>query len=182
MQITPSGTCVSVGQLVTGQTPVDVLDDSSAFIDCDDCNGITPTDSCIYITGTSPGGSNGTYTAAGFPFNWSVGDGQTIVLCGDDLVITSGTVTTVYGLDCGVQACAPPENFYKIENCEQQIQGYAEQDYSFQLGDVVQYKINNTGATYCGTIIDIGFFPVTPDYVLQSPASYECDDIIHCNQ
>ena len=182
MQITPSGTCVSVGQLVTGQTPIDVLDDSSAFIDCDDCNGITPTDSCIYITGTSPGGSNGTYTAAGFPFTWTVGDGQTIVLCGDDLVITSGTVTTVYGLDCGVQACAPPENFYKIENCEQQIQGYAEQDYSFQLGDVVQYKINNTGATYCGTIIDIGFFPVTPDYVLQSPQSYECDDTTHCQQ
>ena len=182
MQITPSGTCVSVGQLVTGQTPVDVLDDTTFYTDCDDCNGITPSDVCTYVTGTSPGGSNGTYTAAGFPFNWSVMDGQTIVLCASNFVIISGTVDTITGGSCGVEACPPPENYYKIENCEQQLIGYAEQDYTFSLGDVVQYQINGVGATYCGTIIDIGFFPVTPDYVLAGPIAYECDDIIHCNQ
>ena len=182
MQITPSGTCVTVGQLVTGETPVDVLDDTTFYTNCDDCNGIVPTDVCTYVTGTSPGGSNGTYTAAGFPFNWSVMDGQTIVLCASNFVIISGTVTTITGGSCGVKACPPPEDFYKIENCEQQLIGYAEQDYLFALGDVVQYQINGVGATYCGTIIDTGFFPVTPDYVLAGPIAYECDDIIHCAQ
>ena len=182
MQITPSGTCVSVGQLVTGQTPTDVLDDSTFYTDCDDCNGITPTDVCTYVTGTSPGGSNGTYTAAGFPFNWSVMDGQTIVLCASNFVIISGTVDVTTGKNCGVNACPPPPTYYKIENCEQPLIGYAEQDYIFGLNDVVQYQINGVGATYCGTIIDIGFFPVTPDYVLAGPVAYECDDVIHCSQ
>ncbi len=182
MQFTVSGTCVSVGQLITGETPTDVLQDLTFYVDCDACNGIVPTDVCTYVTGTSPGGSNGTYTAAGFPFNWSVGDGQTIVLCASDFVITSGTVDTITGLDCGEGAnCPPPEDLYTIEDCETGILDTASSLTPHAVGSVVQYRVGGVGATYCGTVISVGFVPVTPAWVLTG-LEYECGDVIHCAQ
>jgi hypothetical protein len=185
MQFTVSGTCVSVGQLVTGQIPTDVLDDSQFYIDCNACNGIVATDVCTYITGTDQGQSNGTYVNLGMTYDWVVKSGQTIVLCAEEnsVVGLQGTYDIIYSTDkCGVDACPPPQNLYAIQDCVTGEIDYAEATFQFSIGDVVQYTIGGTGATYCGTITFIGFQPVTPAWVLNSPASYSCGDVLHCNQ
>jgi len=53
--------------------------------------------------------------------------------------------------------------------------------YNFNVGDVVQYTIGGTGATYCGTI-QSEVQGVNPVIVINSPIAYACDDEVHCGQ
>lgn len=55
---------------------------------------------------------------------------------------------------------------------------------SFTYGEVVQYKLGGCGgATYCGTIIDTNFTSTSlADGFISNLVTYDCQDIIHCNQ
>lgn len=73
-------------------------------------------------------------------------------------------------------------NTYVLDDCSSGLPlQVAQEQYSFQQGDVVQYQLGGVGATYCGTITANGQ-SANPEGVISSPTAYECDDVIHCNQ
>ena len=79
----------------------------------------------------------------------------------------------------------PAPDTYVIESCIASMGNWTleTQGSSFQLGDVIQFKIGvpGAGATYCGTIITLN--NGTPDATLANVfASYSCGDSIHCLQ
>ena len=140
-------------------------------------------------------GSFGSFATSGIP-NIAVGTVMQIVTEGVDPVCvvvgqstapqqgtTDTLIDTATYLDC--QECnggAPSINYYTIQDCVTGEIDYAEATFTFSIGDVVQYTIGGTGATYCGTITFIGFGPVTPTWVINSPTAYDCNDPLHCNQ
>ena len=139
-------------------------------------------------------GSFGSFATSGIP-NIAVGTVMQIVTEGVDpvcVVVGQSTtpqqnsdtlIDTATYLDC--QECnggAPSINYYTIQDCVTGEIDYAEATFTFSIGDVVQYTIGGTGATYCGTITFIGSGPVTPTWVINSPTAYACDDPVHCAQ
>ena len=143
-------------------------------------------------------GSFGNYATSGIP-NIAEGTVMQIVTEGVDPVCVvvgqatippQGTVldTLIDGatyLDC--QACngvTPPttESVYNITECNTANGAQAASTgYNFNIGDVVQYTIGGTGATYCGTI-QSEVQGVNPLLVINSPIAYDCDDTLHCAQ
>ena len=143
-------------------------------------------------------GSFGNYANSGIP-NIAVGTVMQIVTEGSEPVCVvvgqatlppQGTVldTLIDGatyLDCN--ACngvtpPPTETVYNITECNTANGAQASATgYNFNIGDVVQYTIGGTGATYCGTIIS-EVQGVNPLLVISSPVAYDCDDSLHCAQ
>ena len=93
MQFTVSGTCVIVGQLIEGETPTDVLNDITAYIDCNACNGITPTQVCTEIKTVTNSAANGTYVYNGSSYTWSISGMSKISVCAEQgtAVVVAGT-------------------------------------------------------------------------------------------
>jgi hypothetical protein len=142
-------------------------------------------------------GSFGSYATSGIP-NIAVGTVMQIVTEGVDPVCVvvgqsappqQGTTDTLIDgatyLDC--QECSgitPPttESVYNITECNTANGAQAASTgYNFNIGDVVQYTIGGTGATYCGTI-QSEVQGVNPLLVINSPVAYDCDDPLHCAQ
>ena len=143
-------------------------------------------------------GSFGNYANSGIP-NIAVGTVMQIVTEGSEPVCVTvgqatlppqGTVldTLIDGAtylsceDCNGVPPEPTESVYNIEDCNTLNGGQAASSgYNFSIGDVVQYTIGGTGATYCGTILS-EVQGVNPVLVINSPIAYACDDTIHCAQ
>ena len=142
-------------------------------------------------------GSFGSYATSGIP-NISVGTVMQIVTEGVDPVCVvvgqsappqQGTTDTLIDgatyLDCNAcNGITPPttESVYNITECNTGNGAQAASTgYNFNIGDVVQYTIGGTGATYCGTI-QSEVQGVNPLLVINSPIAYDCDDTLHCAQ
>ena len=141
-------------------------------------------------------GSFGGYATSGIP-NIAVGTVMQIVTEGvDPVCVVVGQTsepqpnsdTLIDGatyLDCNAcNGVTPPvtESVYNITECNTANGAQAASTgYNFNIGDVVQYTIGGTGATYCGTI-QSEVQGVNPLLVINSPIAYDCDDLIHCAQ
>lgn len=142
-------------------------------------------------------GSFGSYATSGIP-NIAVGTVMQIVTEGVDPVCVvvgqtappqQGTTDTLIDgatyLDCNAcNGVTPPqtESVYNITECNTGNGAQAASTgYNFNIGDVVQYTIGGTGATYCGTI-QSEVQGVNPLLVINSPIAYDCDDSLHCAQ
>tara|TARA_R110001606_G_scaffold396742_1_gene571475 strand:+ start:1480 stop:5424 length:3945 start_codon:yes stop_codon:yes gene_type:complete len=189
MQFTVSGTCVIVGQLVTGQTPTDILNDLTAYISCNDCTGTTPTQTCVEIY-TSIAPASGTYIFNGSSFTWSLQGQSAISICAESnsVIILSGTatITTTTNNCTAPRQCSiqPPTTTYTVEDCDTSTLWTMDtQGSQFPLGAVIQYYANpfGTGATYCGTIVPVSSQMINAT-LANSFVSYFCGDSIHCAQ
>ena len=142
-------------------------------------------------------GSFGAFATSGIP-NLAVGTVMQIVTEGVDPVCVvvgqattpqQGTTDTLIDgatyLNCNsCNGVTPPttESVYNITECGTTQGGQAASTgYNFNVGDVVQYTIGGTGATYCGTI-QSEVQGVNPVIVINSPIAYACDDEVHCAQ
>ena len=142
-------------------------------------------------------GSFGSYATSGIP-NIAVGTVMQIVTEGvDPVCVVVGQATTpqqgntdtlidgatyLNGNSCNGVTPPTTESVYNITECgtAQGCQA-SSTGYNFNVGDVVQYTIGGTGATYCGTI-QSEVQVVDPLLVINSPISYDCDDELHCVQ
>ena len=189
MQFTISGTCVIVGQLIEGETPTDVLNDLTAYISCNDCNGIAPTQVCTEIY-TSMAPASGTYVFNGSTFNWSLQGSSATSVCAEtnSVIVLSGTATVtattnncIAPRECSIQ---PSPSTYTVEDCTTgTLWTMDTQGSQFPIGAVIQYYQNTgaIGARYCGTIVPV-FTPTTNAYLANNFVSYFCGDSIHCAQ
>ncbi len=142
-------------------------------------------------------GSFGSFATSGIP-NLAVGTVMQIVTEGVDPVcvvvgqsttpqqgITDTLIDGATYLNCNsCNGVTPPttESVYNITECGTTQGGQAASTgYNFNVGDVVQYTIGGTGATYCGTI-QSEVQGVNPVIVINSPIAYACDDEVHCGQ
>ena len=162
MQFTVSETCVSVGQLVEGFTPTDVLNDIATYFDCNDCNGITPVQVCTEIETQGNSAANGTYILNGSSVTWSIPgnaitsvcaeEGTAIVLAGS-AAIRETTVKCTSAGECEIPEPIPcsvigfgysaddndPPVAYQYTNCEGiQVAGFLDPNDSFT--DCVRIK------------------------------------------
>ena len=184
-----TGICVSIISLQ--QTPSGQTLDPFEYIDCDDCQGITPppVQTCHEIyTSSSP--ASGTYILNGGTFNWSLGIQSATSICAEanSVIIISGTATvTVTTNNCTApRACiiTPAPLTYTVEDCQTGVLWTMDTNGSnFALGDVIQYRIGltGTGAVYCGTIVPVSQ-PNTNATLANNFVSYFCGDTIHCLQ
>lgn len=125
--------------------------------------------------------------SAGTPglYDWIFIDPDGVTLAADGFINLVGSPHPYIGVANGVVTqlgnCNP--NAYIIQDCiTSQNWVVAQGTYSFNVGDVVQYKIGDpgTGDVKCGTIIeqlnrDGGF-----DAQIVASVSYACDDKVHC--
>ena len=161
---------------------------SLLYEDCNACNGITPPSQvCHAITNTGFGTAQGTYTFNGLGYGWTVNSGNTISICAEtgSVTVTSGQA----GIYPSTNPCTSPKNCtlaaptYVIESCIPAMYNWTllRGGSNFQIGDVVQFRLNTGLAVYCGTIITLN--NGTPDAILHNEiSSYACDDAIHCLQ
>ena len=183
-----NGTCVSL-RFPSNLPPDFVIDDLQAYIDCNACNGISPP---IQVCHTILSDTDISYE---YEFNnqvyqFDLGAGQLVAFCAlqGSVAITSGTGTiTISENECvSSRECTIPVavQTYVVNDCESGLPWTMEkQNSNFGIGDVIQYRtgVPGTGAVYCGTIININ--NGTPDATLYNVfASYDCDDLIHCQQ
>ncbi len=188
---TYTGICVQIISLQ--QTPSGESLNPTPYTDCDDCQGITPTvQACHEITNTGIGTAYGNFLYNGAGYSWILGTGSVSSICAEvgSVTVTSGTATiyNTTNVCTSIKQCtiAPPApDTYVIESCIASMGNWTleTQGSSFQLGDVIQFKIGvpGAGATYCGTIITLN--NGTPNATLANAfASYSCGDSIHCLQ
>ena len=164
------------------------------YTDCDDCQGITPPveQVCHTITNTGFVDAYGSYTFGLAGYGWIVGSGNTISICAEigSVTVTQGQAyTNIY---ISENACISPKDCtldpptpltYVIDACIPAMGNWTlERGLSnFQIGDVVQFRLNTGTAVYCGTIIQLN--SGTPDAILHNDTiSYGCGDSIHCLQ
>ena len=140
-------------------------------------------------------GSFGNYATSTFA-NLTVGTIMKIVTEGADVCVVVGQameppqgtvldelIDGVTYLDC--DECngiipTPSYNTYVIEDCESGLFGQARSNvYTFQIGDVVQYRIGGVGAVYCGEVTGTST-STNPEWELVNAQVYGCGDIIHC--
>ena len=115
--------------------------------------------------------------------------GDVCVTVGQEDIPPQGTVldTLIDGttyLDC--DACngiTPPTtyNVYTIQDCETGLYGQARSNVysSFQIGDIVQYRIIGQLAIYCGEVINTTTSS-NPTWECINNQTYGCGDTIHC--
>ena len=190
---TYAGICVQI--IKTNVTPSGEYLLPFEYEDCNDCQGITPPpiQVCHTLTNTGLSTATGTYTYNGSTVGWTVTiGGNPIAICAEvgSIVTTTGNVTVaVSASPCtSPKQCTlppPPPLTYVIQECLPPYLNWTmeTQGSIFQLGDVIQFKagVPGTGATYCGTIININ--SGTPDATLVNTfSSYSCGDTIHCRQ
>jgi hypothetical protein len=161
---------------------------SLLYEDCNACNGITPPSQvCHAITNTGFGTAQGTYTFNGLGYGWTVNSGNTISICAvtGSVTVTSGQA----GIYPSTNPCTSPKNCtldaptYVIESCIAAMGNWTllRGQSNFQVGDVVQFRLNTGLAVYCGTIITLN--NGNPDAILHNEDnSYGCEDSIHCLQ
>lgn len=180
MQFTVSGTCVSVGQLVTGFQPTDVLEDSTFYIDCNDCAGITAEQKCHNIfNATVP--SSGTYVLNGNTINWSIIPGETIGICAEvgSVILLTGdaVIKTLVNSPCNFAfECTPtPQQNYAIQDCTTQLVWSAAPPLQLlNIGDVVLFEFIGQPESQCGTVIS--FTSTQPSIEIISTDITGCGD------
>jgi len=189
---TYAGICVQI--ISTQETPSGEFLLPFEYTDCNDCQGITPPPSqvCHTITNTGFADAYGSYTFGLAGYGWIVGSGNTISICAEigSVTVTQGQAyTNIYISD---NVCTSPKDCtldpptpltYVIESCIPAMHNWTLErgQSNFQIGDVVQFRLNGGLAVYCGTIIQLN--SGTPDAILHNEdQSYGCEDSIHCLQ
>ena len=185
---TYTGVCVEIISLQ--QTPSGEFLNPFQYEDCDDCQGITPTPQvCHTVTATSTL-TTFDYVLNNASYQLTLSNGQVAAICAEQgsVVISSGTGTIAIslstcnsGLDCKIPP--PPPDTYVIESCIPAMGNWTllKGSSNFQIGDVVQFRLQGGLATYCGTIIQLN--NGNPDAILHNEFnSYSCEDSIHCTQ
>ena len=126
-----------------------VIDASTIYPDCDDCNGVTPTvQRCHIIQNTGLGTAQGTYTYNGAGFGWSVTSGSTISICAEvgSVTTTTGTVT----ITVGTGTCThPKECRIPIKDCNSYL-------ISNDTGSQGSYTYINCDGTTIGGFLNSG--------------------------
>jgi len=99
--------CAEVLSVSQG-TPTFVIDASTIYEDCNDCQGVTPpVQSCHTIENTGLGTATGTYVYNGLGYSWSLISGSTTALCAEvgSVVVNTGTV----GISVSPGTCTSPK-------------------------------------------------------------------------
>jgi hypothetical protein len=184
---TYAGICVQIISAQETQSGEYLL--PQQYTDCDDCQGITPPPAqvCHSATNTGLGNASVSWTFGVATYTQTIASGDTISFCAEigSVVINSGQV----GIYISDNPCISPKDCsldlptYVIESCIPAMGNWTllRGQSNFQVGDVVQFRLNTGLAVYCGTIITLN--NGNPDAILHNEDnSYDCEDSIHCLQ